>query len=107
MGTNKTIRVSEPMATLEHQQNRKTNMQAFRQIYDNVEHDLQITLPDELLHQKLEVIILPLEENKQTQSASQALKDFLASKDTEALADLDTSLFSENRKQDFGRTVDL
>ena len=82
-------------------------MQAFRQIYDNVEHDLQITLPEELLHQKIEVIILPLEEDKQTQSASQALKDFLDSKDTRALADLDTAIFSQDRKQDIGRSIDL
>ena len=82
-------------------------MQAFRQIYDNVEHDLQITLPDELLHQKIEVIILPLEEDTQTQSASQALKDFLDSKDTKALADLDTAIFSQDRKHDIGRSIDL
>ena len=82
-------------------------MQAFRQIYDNVERELQITLPDELLHQKVEVIILPLEEDKQTQTASQALKDFLDSKDTRALADLDTAIFSQGRKQDIGRTIDL
>ena len=74
-------------------------MQAFRQIYDNANHNLQITLPDELLHQKLEVIILPLEENKQTQTATQALKEFLASKDIEALTDLDTAIFSQDRKR--------
>lgn len=82
-------------------------MQAFRQIYDNVNHHLQITLPDELLHQKLEVIILPLEENQQNQTATQALKDFLASKDTEALTDLDTAIFSKNRKHDLSRAIDL
>ncbi|NOQ34421.1 MAG: hypothetical protein GQ569_00815 [Methylococcaceae bacterium] len=82
-------------------------MQAFRQIYDNANHNLQITLPDELLHRKLEVIILPLEEDKQAQTATQALKDFLASKDTEALTDLDTSIFSQDRKHDIGRAIDL
>lgn len=82
-------------------------MQAFRQIYDNVNHHLHITLPDELLHQKIEVIILPLEENKRAKTATQALKDFLASKDTEALKDLDTAVFSENRKHDLDRAINL
>ncbi len=82
-------------------------MQALRQIHDGITNNLHIILPPEFLHRKLEVIILPLDNIETDQAATRALEHFLVSKDTEALADLDTDAFSLGRKTDPGRMADL
>lgn len=69
-------------------------MEVFRKVYENVANHLQIDLPDALQHRSLEVIIFC----REATTPKEALANFLASKDTEALADLDTDFFSAGRK---------
>ena len=70
-------------------------MEAFRRIYKKVADSLSIDLPNELKNRTLEIIILPVED----QTTKEALETFLAYKDKEALEDLDTDFFSQERKQ--------
>jgi len=75
-------------------------MQTLRRIYDNTSDTLLINLPATFQSRRLEVIILPLDEEQCTTSspATNALQAFLDSKDNLALADLNTNDFSADRK---------
>ena len=75
-------------------------MQTLRKIYDNTSNTLLINLPATFQSRRLEVIILPLDEEQYTANspATNALQAFLDSKDNQALADLNTDNFSADRK---------
>jgi len=75
-------------------------MQTLRRIYDNTSDTLLINLPATFQSRRLEVIILPLDEEQYTANspATNALQAFLDSKDNLALADLNTDDFSADRK---------
>lgn len=80
-------------------------MQAIREFHIPQGDTLTLKIPPEFSGQQIEVILLPV--TKTTHAAAEALEHFLASEDSGALDEGDIEAFSQDRKTDLGRKIEI